>query len=200
MDRRFFCLAAPAFLAGCSTKKRVFADQSDVVRAFAPNAGPPRLEIFSSFNVGSAYGAHSAMFIHTDQSVVFDPAGTFAHSTLPEQHDVIYGMRPAARQAFIDYHTRATYWTTMQTFEVPAQTAAFVMQEVRKEGPVADALCTRSITSVLARAPGMPYPIKTVWFPDRLHDQLLDKPGVTRLEFRQSDDADKEKVWETATL
>ena len=168
--------------------------------AFAPNQGPALFEVFSSFNVGSGNGAHSAMFINADQRVVFDPAGTFAHATLPEQHDVVYGMTPAARRAFIDYHTRATFWTTLQTVEVPPETAAFILAQAQQAGPVPDALCTRSISSILERAPAMPVQVRTTWLPERLHNQLLDQPGVVYREFRQNDDADKEKYWETATL
>lgn len=168
--------------------------------AFVPNTGPTRIELFSSFNVGTDAGAHSALFINADQKVVFDPAGTFAHPSLPEQHDVIFGMTEAARRAFVDYHTRITYWTTLQTVEVPPATAAFIFAEVRKEGPVSDAFCTRSISSVLARAPGLPFAVRPTFFPENLHGQLLGQPGVVRRVFRQDDDADKEKFWETATL
>ncbi|MEL6690888.1 MAG: hypothetical protein AAFP28_11265 [Pseudomonadota bacterium] len=200
MKRRAFLLGAPALLAACSTKPTVFEDPSVVANAFRANEGPPRLEVFTSFNVSSNNGAHSALFIHADQRVVFDPAGTFAHPQLPEQHDVIFGMSPNARKAFVDYHTRLTYWTTMQSFEVPASTAAWVMAEVRKLGPVPDAFCTRSVSGVLASAPGMPVQVSQVWFPNKLHDQLLGQPGVIRNEFRQFDDADKEKFWENNTL
>ncbi|MEM9853183.1 MAG: hypothetical protein AAF841_01910 [Pseudomonadota bacterium] len=169
-------------------------------RAFVANSGPPRLELFTSFNAQSGNGAHSALLIHADQSVVFDPAGTFAHSTLPERHDVIYGMRRAARRAFVDYHTRSTFWTTLQTFEVPMVTAAHALRAAEAAGPVPDSMCTTSIVRILTSAPDMPFQLTRTWFPDRLHDQLLNKPGVTRVEFRQDDDADKEKYWETATL
>lgn len=196
MKRRAFLLGAPALLAACSTKPVVFEDPAVVAAAFRANRGPTRLELFTSFNVGSNNGAHSALFIDADQRVVFDPAGTFAHPQLPEQHDVIFGMSPNARRAFVDYHTRVTFWTTLQSFEVPAQTAAWALAEVRKLGPQPDAYCTRSISTVLANAPGMPFRVRTTWFPDKLHDQLLGQPGVQRREYRQNDDADKEKFWE----
>lgn len=196
MDRRAFLLGAPALLAACSTKPTVFEPSAVVAQAVRPNTGVPLLELFTSFNVGSNNGAHSALFIHADQRVVFDPAGTFAHPQLPEQHDVIFGMSDSARKVFVDYHTRATFWTTLQSFQVPASTAAFVLREVRKAGPVSDAFCTRSISTILAAAPGMPAQIRTTWFPNNLHDQLLGVPGVQREEFRQFDDPDKEKFWE----
>ncbi|MEM1375379.1 MAG: hypothetical protein AAGF78_13460 [Pseudomonadota bacterium] len=196
MDRRAFLLGAPALLAACSTKPRVFESPSAVSAAQRPNTGVPLLEVFTSFNVSSDNGAHSALFIHADQRVVFDPAGTFAHPQLPEQHDVIFGMSDSAREVFVDYHTRETFWTTLQSFQVPAATAAFALREARHAGPVSDAFCTRSVSSILAAAPGMPMRVRTTWFPNRLHDQLVDVPGVRRQEFRQFDDADKEKFWE----
>ncbi|MEM1237853.1 MAG: hypothetical protein AAGI10_12840 [Pseudomonadota bacterium] len=158
------------------------------------------MAVFTSFNVGSDNGAHSALFIRADQNVVFDPAGTFAHPKLPERYDVIYGMNRSARRAFVDYHTRITYWTTLQTAEVPSATAAWILREAEKAGPVPDALCTRSLSGILERAPGLPFTVRQTWFPNNLHDQLLDQPAITRQEFRQYDDADKEKFWETATL
>jgi len=150
--------------------------------------------------VGTNNGAHTALLIHADQSVVFDPAGTFAHATLPERHDVIYGLRPEARRAFIDYHTRSTFWTTLQSFDVPMPTARAVLANAEQAGPAPDGLCTRLCSSLLAGAPNMPFSLRAVWFPEAFHDQLLDKPGVRRQEFRQDDDADKEKFWETAEL
>ncbi|MEL6915295.1 MAG: hypothetical protein AAFP13_12425 [Pseudomonadota bacterium] len=200
MDRRAFVLGAPALLAACSTKPRVFEPPARVSQAFVPTTGPTRIEVFTSFNAGSDYGAHSALLIHADQRVAFDPAGTFAHPKLPEQHDVIYGMTESARRAFVDYHTRTTFWTTLQIAQVPPSTAQHILEDVRREGPVPDAFCTRSVSSVLARAPGLPFRVRPTWFPNNLHDQLLGHPAVTRLEFRQNDDADKEKFWETASL
>lgn len=200
LKRRALLLGAPAALAACAMKERVYADQSAVDAAFAPNRGAPKVEVFSSFNVGTNNGAHTALLIHADERVVFDPAGTFAHRLLPERHDVIYGMNDSARRAFVDYHTRETFWTTLQSWEVPLETARIVQANAEQAGPVADGRCTRATSAVLANAPGLGFDVRTVWFPSALHDQLLDKPGVTRLEFHQDDDADKEKYWETATL
>ena len=200
MKRRAFLLGAPALLAACSTKPTVFEDPGIVANAFRANDGPTRLEVFTSFNVQTDNGAHSALFIHADQRVVFDPAGTFKHPQLPEQHDVIFGMSPNARKAFVDYHTRSTYWTAMQSFEVSPATADYVLAEARTLGPVPDAFCTRSISGLLASTPGLPVSVRQTWFPNNLHDQLVGQPGVIRNEFRQFDDADKEKFWENNTL
>ncbi|MEM9350418.1 MAG: hypothetical protein AAGA47_09165 [Pseudomonadota bacterium] len=200
MDRRAFLLGAPALLAACSSKPRVFAEQSALDAARWPNTGPGRLQVFSSFNVGTNNGAHTAMLISADEHVVFDPAGTFRHSRLPERHDVIYGMVPSARQAFVDYHTRSTFWTVLQTFEVPRSTAFAVKRAAERAGPVSDAFCTRATSTLLADAPGMPFAVDPVWFPVSLHDQLLGRPGVIRQEFRQTDDADKEVFWETVRI
>ncbi|MEM8592582.1 MAG: hypothetical protein AAGF13_08655 [Pseudomonadota bacterium] len=196
MDRRAFLLGAPALLAACTTKETVFATQGVVDAAFVHNNGPTRIEVFSSFTVGSNTGAHTALLIQADQNVVFDPAGTFSHSRLPERHDVIYGMSESARKVFIDYHTRETYWTTLQSIEVSPETAQFCLRQAEQAGPVPDAMCTRSITTILAEAPAMPVDVRVTWFPRNLHDQLLDQPAVIRQEFRQNDDADKEKFWE----
>ncbi|MEM6728037.1 MAG: hypothetical protein AAF618_06025 [Pseudomonadota bacterium] len=193
-------LGAPALLAACAAPNPKFAPTEAVQAAVWPNDGPPRISLFSSFNVGSNNGAHTALLIHADQVVAFDPAGTFAHETLPERHDVIYGMRPEARRAFVDYHTRVTYWTTLQTVDVPMETAMHILRSAERIGPQPRSFCTRSTSMLLAQAPGMPKPVRVTWFPDFLHDQFLDMPGVTRQEFHQTDDADKEKFWETAVL
>ncbi len=200
MDRRAFLLGAPALLAACSTKPVVYADTAAVQASIYPNTGPTSLEVFTSFNVGSDGGAHTALFINGAQRVVFDPAGTFAHPSLPERHDVIYGISPAVQRVFVDYHTRVTFWTTLQSFAVSPGTAEYVMRAVEAAGPVSDAMCTRTTTNILASAPGMPFKVDVTWFPNNLHDDLLTKPGVTRQEFRQSDDADKEQFWANNTL
>ncbi|MEL6609104.1 MAG: hypothetical protein AAFO93_09360 [Pseudomonadota bacterium] len=197
MDRRAFILGAPALLAACSTKPVVFAPAEDVARVRYVHDGPPELTVFTSFNTGSDNGAHSALFINASQRVIFDPAGTFAHPKIPEQHDVLYGANPQVMRAFVDYHTRITYWTRTQSVVVPAAAAEYALRQAQASGPVPDALCTRRITEILSSAPGFPGAIKTTWFPDKLSAQMATVPGVVTREFRQTDDADKEKFWET---
>ena len=200
MDRRAFLLGAPALLAACSTKPRVFAPQEAVDAAYSANTGPTEISVFTVFNVGSNNGAHSALFIRSDQNILFDPAGTFEHETLPERHDVIYGMRREARRAYVDYHTRITYWSAMQTAQVSPATAAWLQREAEQAGPVPDALCARVLSGMLERAPGLPFQVKQTWFPNKIHDQLLGQPGITRQEFRQQDADDNSNFWDTATL
>ncbi|MEO0487184.1 MAG: hypothetical protein AAF092_14865 [Pseudomonadota bacterium] len=200
MRRRAFLIGAPALLAACSTKPRVFASAERVLAVRAPNTGQTGLAVFTSFNVGSNNGAHTALFIHADEHVIFDAAGSFAHPSLPEQHDVIFGANDRVRTTFVRYHTRSTYWTTLQSFDVSPETARWVFDAARQAGPVPDAFCTRSISTILHEAPDMPVQIRPSWFPNALHDQLLDAPGVTREEFREDDDADKERHWDTNPL
>lgn len=160
----------------------------------------PYVSLFSSFNVGSGNGAHSALVVNASQRVIFDPAGTFAHPKIPERHDVLFGISPQVMRAFIDYHARETYFVTLQRVPVSAQTAEFLLNDIQTLGPVPDALCTRTISQSLARAPGFPGKIRSTWFPDKLSEQFKQLPGADFKRFDQYDDADKEKFWETATL
>jgi len=82
MHRRTFILSAPLGLAACGvTREEVLAPQS-------------RLTLLTMKNTGSGNGAHTGLMINASQRVLWDPAGTFGHASIPERNDVHFGITP----------------------------------------------------------------------------------------------------------
>ena len=100
MKRRTFMLAAPAFVSGCGVvlRNEVVAPQADVDRVAYFHPGPRSLTLFTMKNVGSDNGAHTGLMINASQRVLWDPAGTFGHETIPERNDVHFGITPQLEQ------------------------------------------------------------------------------------------------------
>ncbi|MGR3435853.1 MAG: hypothetical protein ACU0CO_13340 [Shimia sp.] len=181
-------------LAGCATNG-TFADDAVVNQFRYVHDGPTEVQLYTSFNVGTDNGAHSALLINASERVVFDPAGSFAFEQTPERNDVLHGMTPRLWRAFVSYHVRETFWGATQRVRVDPQMAERILREAKAAGPVMESFCTRSICGVLTRA-GFPGVRPTFW-PNNLHDQFQRIPGVERREFHETDSADKEDFWRT---
>lgn len=192
MSRRAALFGAPAaVLAACSTKPVVYASDAAVQAVAYQHPGPKYVQLMSMFNTGSDNGAHTALVINASQRVIFDPAGDFTHSKIPERHDVLYGANPRVVKGFFDCHARATYWAALQYVEVSPQSAERALRRVQGLGPQPDAYCTRSVSIALAELPELAGFIRPTWFPSNLYDQMQAVPGVITQELREDDDPDK---------
>lgn len=185
MHRRAFVFGLPLALAGC-TGQSVMAPAADVARVMYRHDGPPALTLFTVKNVGTENGAHTGLMIAASQRVIFDPAGSFSHPSIPEQNDVLFGITPRVEQAYISYHARTSYYTISQTKQVPAAVAEQALQLARAYGPVAKANCSRATVDILRQLPGFES-LHFTWFPDNLERQFGLLPGVLRQEYREYD-------------
>lgn len=180
-------LAVCAALAGCATEA-VFAPEEAVrAAAFVPE-GEPRVTLITMINNRTGAGGHSALLIDGAQRVLFDPAGSWHHPQAPERNDVLYGMNPTLLDYYYDYHARETYHVLVQEIAVSPDIAAFLTREVESYGPVPQAQCALSISTILSRTPGFEA-INRGWFPTDASDRMATIPGVqTRQIF--DDDSD----------
>ncbi|WP_341211756.1 hypothetical protein [uncultured Limimaricola sp.] len=186
MQRRAFLMAAPLALAGCGNGEAVWAPEADVLRARYRHDGPPSLTLFTVNNLGTGNGAHTSLLINASQRVLFDPAGSFAHSSIPERNDVLFGMTPSVVASYISYHSRASYTTVEQQIEVPAATAETALRLAFAAGPTAQAYCTRATSKLLGQLPGFEG-LGTTWFPDKLMARFGALPGVVTTEHNEND-------------
>ncbi|WP_255449694.1 hypothetical protein [Shimia ponticola] len=168
-----------------------YAPSSAIQAVLYQHPGPKYVQLMSMFNTGSNNGAHSALVINASHRVIFDPAGDFSHSKIPERHDVLFGANPRVLKGFFDCHARATFWAALQYVEVSPQSAETALRRVQGMGPQPDAYCTRSISSVLADLPEFRGFVRPTWFPGALHKQMARVPGVIEQELREDDDPDK---------
>lgn len=194
MNRRFFVLAAPlaapALLAGCAAEP-VWASDDAVARATYRHDGPPALTLYTTRNVGSGNGAHTGLLINATQRVLFDPAGTFVHSSLPERNDVIFGMTPRVVDYYVSYHARVSYYVVEQELLVSAPVAEAALRAAMAYGAVPKAQCARAASAILRDLPGIGAAIGSTWFPENLEDDFGTLPGVTRVEHRETDADDR---------
>ncbi|SLN53465.1 hypothetical protein [Pseudooctadecabacter jejudonensis] len=193
MKRRTFILTAPLALAACGDtvlREEVLASQADIDRVAYTHPGPKSLTLFTMKNVSSGNGAHSGLMINASQRVLWDPAGTFGHPSIPERNDVHYGVTPRIEQFYTSYHSRATYYTLIQEVEVPPEVAEMALRMAIANGPTPKAACTRHTSRLLGQLPGFTS-IRSSLFPNKLADQFGEIPGVRSREYYEDDSDDK---------
>jgi hypothetical protein len=192
IGRRAVLIGLPIAVAGCGRPESIWAPDDVVARAAYVFDGPPALTLYTVKNNDTQNGAHTALMINASQRVLFDPAGSFGHPSLPERNDVIFGITPRIEEFYTSYHARASYHVVKVTREVPAEAAETAFRLALQEGPVPRARCALATSSILHRTPGFES-IRLTLLPDNLLRQFQALPGTTA-EFRYEDDDDNKEL------
>jgi hypothetical protein len=188
MFRRFLAaLLLPILLAACGAEP-VWAPDDVVQQAVYSPGGTPTITLFTVISTRTGEGAHSSLLINGSQRLIFDPAGTFKHPNMPERNDVIYGVTDPRLLAYVDYHTRVTYYTEMQEIVVSPEVAEAAIRAVQAYGAVPKAYCADSVSSILHGLPGFES-IHETMFPKNLMAQFGKLP-LSRAETFRDDDPD----------
>lgn len=191
MRRLLLCLIVPLFLANCA--EPVWAPDEAVARARYHSDEGPSITLFTVVRRLGGEGAHSGLMINGSQRVMFDPAGTWHHSTVPERNDLFYGITPRMKKFYIDYHARETYDVYEQRVPVSAAVAEMVIQRAQSNGAVGKALCGRSISSILRGVPGFET-VKNTYFPNKIMRGFAELPGVVTTKHTDSDSDNNQGV------
>lgn len=178
-------------LAGCGAEE-VWAPDAVVQQAAYRHDGPTRLTLFTMINNSSGAGAHTSLMVNASQRVIFDPAGSFAHPKIPERNDVVFGVTPAVADGYTRYHARETFHVKVQEVDVSPEVAEGVMRAVMSYGPVPDAQCALSTSTVLSQF--FPGQISRGWYPKKLADQFDQLSGVQTRTLREYDSDDNSRV------
>ncbi|WP_308916432.1 hypothetical protein [Jannaschia sp. LMIT008] len=187
MIRLGLALAALLALGACTAEHRYDPLTDVAARAYA-HPGPATLTLVTAINNRSGEGGHSALLVNGSQRVMFDPAGTWRHPTVPERGDVLFGMTPLMYEYYKDYHARPTYHVVMQEVTVPPATAERALQLVQAHGSASKATCGQSVSGIL-RELGFTQ-VERSWFPARIMNDFQDVPRVRRTElFDDTEDA-----------
>ncbi|MCF2871208.1 hypothetical protein L0664_09025 [Octadecabacter sp. G9-8] len=191
MQRRAFVLTAPLVLAACAAgQDEILSPQAAIDRVAYVHPGPKRLTLLTMKNTGSDNGAHTGLMINASQRVLWDPAGSFGHSSIPERNDVHFGITPRIEQFYISFHSRITYYTLIQEIDVSPEVAEQAMRLALANGPTPQAACTTHTSRALSQLPGFESVRKT-FFPSNLSDQFARLPGVRERIYREEDADDK---------
>lgn len=189
MDRRHFLIGLPLALGAC-TAQEVWAPDDVVSRAVYRKPGESYLKLYTTKNVASDNGAHTSLLINASQRVIFDPAGTFRQSQLPERNDVLFGVSPRLEEYYLSFHARVTYYVTVQEKAVSPEVAEQALSLAMQAGPVPKANCARYTSRLLQRLPGFE-DIRVTWSPNKLEEAFDTLPDVTTREIRENDADDK---------
>lgn len=176
----FVAAIAVLALSACSSKPRIYAPDAAVQAARFVAAPPAEIRLYTAVNKRTGEGAHSGLLISGSQRVLFDPAGNWEHSMIPERHDVKYGMSDAALANYIRFQADEKHDLLVQTVVVPQSVADDLIARAEAAGPVADAFCAISITSLLKDTPGFEG-LNGSMFPVALSKGMRQMPGVTEV-------------------
>lgn len=179
-------LAVLGLLAACGADSN-FADDATVAQARYVSDAPPTLTLYTVVNVRTGAGAHSALLIDGRERVMYDPAGTWYHPTVPERYDLHYGITPRMLSFYIDYHARETFRVIEQKIPVSLETADRLMAGVIAAGAAGKATCANTVSAVLRGVPGFET-IGPTWFPNRLAEDFGALPGVVERVITDDDD------------
>lgn len=155
----------------------VFAPEADVRAAMYTHAGPPELTLITMINNRTGRGGHTALVVNGTQRVLFDPAGSWFHSTAPERNDVHFGFNSGLYGMYIRYHARETFHVVIQRLTVSPEVAEMALRAVQQAGPVGPARCARATSTVLSALPGLES-IPVGWYPENLMEAFGRIPGV----------------------
>jgi len=185
-------LSAPLVITACGPvlREEILAPQSEIDRLAYTSPGPKQLTLLTMKNVETDNGAHSGMIIKASQTVLWDPAGTFGHETIPERNDVHFGITPQIEELYISFHSRRTFYTVLQEVDVPAEVAEMAMRLAIANGPSPKAACTRHTSRMIRKLPGFES-VGGSFFPASLERDFAKIPGVRTREVRESDADDK---------
>lgn len=178
MLRAALLLVAALMLAACGgPAEPVWAPDHAVETARYVHDGPTTLTLFNVVSTRSGSGDHAALMINADERLLFDPAGTFNVSFVPERNDVLHGMTPRAVAAYIDYHARPSHSVDIYEVTVTPAQARRIAALMQSHGAVPKAQCALSIGRILRQVPGFEATPST-YFPKTLAASFANRPGV----------------------
>lgn len=164
-------------LAACGAEP-ISAPPGAIEAARYHHEGPTTLTLFTGINARTGASAHSALMVNASERVIFDPAGTFAHETIVEDNDVLYGATPTLVNAYLNYHVREAFSMYRQDIVVSPEVAEMALRAVQDYGAVAKAHCSISVTEILAGLPGFE-DMPSNWYPTKTRINFARYPGVT---------------------
>lgn len=174
---RFLCaVALLAALAACGTKP-VYDSPAEVQSRAYTHDGPPALTLITMVNNRTGAGGHSSLMINASQRTMYDPAGRYFNSTVPEQNDLLYGITPEILKRYVSFHARDTHHVVLQKVEVSPAVAEQAFALAKQRGTSWDAMCSTNVTRILGNVQGFEH-LRGSIFPARLMKNFADLPGV----------------------
>jgi len=191
MRRLLLALSLPLALAACAEPK--WAPDEAVNAARYSTGNPPSLTLFTVISTNTGAGGHSSLMIDGSERVIFDPAGTWYHPSVPERNDVGFGITDRMYKFYIDYHARESWYVREQTLPITSAQAQALLARVESNGAVAKMMCANSTASVLHDIPGFESIPRTT-SPLKLSKAFGKLPGVVTEDHYDNDPDDNAGV------
>lgn len=178
--RTIISVISLVFLMACegSEKNAPIASSMEIQQAAYISSLPNSITLMTMVKENGDFGEHSGLLINASQQVLYDPAGTFRHSTSPNARDVNYGMHPAMVEYYKSYHARRGYYVVAQEIQVSPEIAELIFQRAVAQGETAKLRCGISVSSVLNGLP-MFANIPTTYYPGKIMQRFGEVPNVT---------------------
>ena len=178
--RTIISIISLVVLMACEGSERnaPIASSMDIQAAAYVSPLPASITLMTMVNESGDFGEHSGILINASQQVLYDPAGTFRHSTSPNARDVNYGMHPAMVEYYKSYHARRGYYVVAQEIQVSPEIAELIFQRAVAQGETQKLYCGISISSVLNDLP-MFANIPTTFYPEKIMNRFGEVPSVT---------------------
>lgn len=187
--RTFISIISLVVLMACEGSERnaPIASSMEIQAAAYVSPLPNSITLLTMVKASGDFGEHSGILINASQQVLYDPAGTFRHSTSPNARDVNYGMHPAMVDYYKSYHARYGYYVVAQEIQVSPEIADLVFQRAIAQGETAKLRCGIAVSSVLNGLP-MFADIPTTYYPGKIMDSFAEVPNVSTTYVYEDDD------------
>jgi hypothetical protein len=190
--RVLIAVVMPLMVAACGAD-HIYAPDDAVARARYVSDEPPSITLYTVIRKSSGEGAHSGLMINASQRVLFDPAGTWYHPSVPERNDLHYGITPQMKAFYVDYHARTTYDVIEQRVVVSPEVAEAAFRRAEAYGSVNKAFCGSSVSDILRGLPGFEA-IPSTLFPGKIMRAFRALPGVIETVHHDGDPDDHSGV------
>ncbi|MGB7240557.1 MAG: hypothetical protein WBC93_00540 [Sulfitobacter sp.] len=187
--RILFVLAMMSLLGACAVDSGPEAAPEVLASKAYRSPTVPSLTFYTMISNRTGSGGHTSMMINGSQRVIFDPAGSFRHSSVPEKGDVLYGITPGVERSYRSAHARDTYHVVIQEIQVTPAQAERALQLAQQNGRVPGVYCTNATSTMLRQVPGFE-DIQVTFYPRNLMDQISKRPGVKTEKYYENDAGD----------
>lgn len=166
-------------LSACesSVEKLPAASPTRISEAAYINPEPASITLLTMVQENGDFGEHSGILINASQQVLYDPAGSFRHSTSPNARDVNYGIHPAMLAYYKSYHARYGYYVVSQEVEVTPEIAELIFSRAVAQGTTGKLRCGVSVSSVLNGLEMFDH-IPTTYYPGKIMNGFGEVAGV----------------------
>ena len=183
--RGFVLLIAAFALTACGGAS-IWAPDEEIQKRAYVSEEQPYLMLKTMVSNRTGGGGHSSLLINGSQVVMYDPAGRFKNSVVPERNDVIFGLNPQVLKIYDGFHARKTHHVVSQKIYVTPEVAAKAMQVAFSHGPSLDGYCAVNTSSILQEIPGFEG-LRRTFNPVSLLEQFEKLPGVITTKYYEND-------------